>query len=458
MPSSISPPADSFALALRAVLDEWAQAHSPPRLTVAFSGGLDSTVLLAGLSRAGLAVPLRAVHVDHGLQRGSADWSEHCARAAAGLEVEFVTRRVAVDRASREGLEAAARAARYAALKELLAPDEWLLTAHHADDQLETLLLRMLRGTGVRGLRGIIGFGRFGAGWLGRPLLGFTRDALRAEAAARGLTWVEDPSNAEMRHDRNYLRLQVLPALRSRWPAAAHHAQRLAEQARDAEQLLEAQAGADAQTLAAPWHVPREALAALDAARQRNLVRHLLRAIGLEVPSARKIEELRHALLTSHAESHARVAWPGAEGRVYRGALYLLPPLPAASPEGYSARVAASVPWVGPEGRVELVPAQDGCGLPQSWVDEGLTLRFRRGGERFRPHGRDHRHSLRSLFQERGIVPWLRDRVPLIYRGTELAAIGDLWQSAEAVAAAPNEPRWRVKWTEHLAAHAPTPQ
>ncbi len=122
-------------------------------------------------------------------------------------------------------------------------PGEWLLTAHHADDQLETLLLRLLRGTGVRGLRGIIAFAPFGAGWLGRPLLDFTREELRAEAAARKLAWLEDPSNAEPRHDRNYLRLEVLPALRARWPAAAHHAERLAEQASDAERLLEAVAG-----------------------------------------------------------------------------------------------------------------------------------------------------------------------------------------------------------------------
>jgi tRNA(Ile)-lysidine synthase len=458
MPGSAPPPADPFALKLRAVLDEWARVHPPPRISVAFSGGLDSTVLLAALARAALSVPLRAVHVDHGLQHGSADWSAHCAREAAALGVEFVAQRVAVDRASSEGLEAAARTARYAALRALLAPGEWLLTAHHADDQLETLLLRMLRGTGVRGLRGIIAFGRCGVGWLGRPLLGFTREELRGEATARGLSWLEDPSNAEIRHDRNYLRFHVLPALRSRWPTAASRAQRLAEQASDAEQLLEAQAYADARPLAAAWHVPRAALAALEPARQRNLLRHLLRALELEVPSARKIEELRAALLSSHAESHARVAWPGAEGRVYRSALYLMPSLPPASPEGYSAPLAAGAPWVGPEGRVELVPAHDGRGLPQSWLDEGLTLRFRRGGERFRPHDRAHRHSLRSLFQERGVVPWLRDRVPLIYRGSELAAIGDLWHSADAAAAGPNEPRWRVQWTEHLAVHAPVPQ
>jgi tRNA(Ile)-lysidine synthase len=446
---------DAFAARLRAVLDGWAAQHAPPRVTVAFSGGLDSTVLLATLCRIERPAHVRVAHVDHGLQPRSAEWSEHCARVAAAHGVEFVALSVAVDRGSGEGLEAAAREARYGALRELLAPGEWLLTAHHADDQLETVLLRMLRGTGVRGLRGIIAFAPFGAGWLGRPLLGFTRNELRAEAEARRLSWIDDPSNAEPRHDRNYLRLHALPALRARWPAAAQHAERLAEQASDAERLLEAVAAEDARALSAPWHVPRATLAALDPARQRNLLRHLLRLAGLDAPSARKLEELRRGLLESHAESRTRVRWPSGEGRIYREALHLLAPLPPASPRGYTAQLAPGESWVGPEGRLTLARGRDRDGLPQSWLDRGLTVRFRGGGERFRPRGRDHHHSLKHLFQESGVVPWMRDRVPLLYRGDELAAIADLWISADVDLAPASEPRWSVQWTEHPAALAP---
>ena len=446
---------DAFAARLRAVLDGWASPQAPPRVTVAFSGGLDSTVLLSTLCRLRLAARVRAAHVDHGLQPQSAAWGEHCARVAAAHGSELVSVRVAVDRTAGEGLEAAAREARYGALRGLLLPGEWLLTAHHADDQLETVLLRMVRGTGVRGLRGIIAFGPFGAGWLGRPLLKFTRAELRAEAEARGFAWIDDPSNAEPRHDRNYLRLHVLPALRARWPAAAQHAERMAEQASDAEGLLEVVAAEDARALPAPWHVPRATLAALAPARQRNLLRHLLRLAGLDAPSARKIEELRHALLESRAESRARVRWPSGEGRIYREALHLIAPLPTASPRGYAARVGPGESWVGPEGRLTLVPADARVGLPQSWLERGLTLKFRGGGERFRPRGRAHHHSLKHLFQESGVVPWMRDRVPLLYRGDDLAAIGDLWISADVDAAPASEPRWRVHWTEHPAALAP---
>jgi tRNA(Ile)-lysidine synthase len=458
MPTSAkSGPGEKSALApkLRAVLDGWAALHPPSAVTVALSGGLDSTVLLATLCGLDFPARIRAAHVDHGLHPRSGEWSAHCAAVAAAHGVELSSVRVAVDRASGEGLEAAARAARYRALGELLSPGEWLLTAHHADDQLETLLLRMVRGTGVRGLRGIIAFAPFGNGWLGRPLLDVTREELRAEAIARKLEWLEDPSNAELRHDRNYLRLEVLPALRARWPAAAHHAERLAEQASDAERLLEAAAGEDARALAEPWHVPRATLAALEPVRQRNLLRYLLRAVGLAAPSARTIEQLREAVLESHSESRTRVRWPGGEGRVFREALYLLAPLPPPSPRDHAADITIDTPWTGPEGRVELTPAPDGPGLAQSWVEQGLTLRFRAGGERFRPHGREHHHSLKHLFQEHGVVPWMRERVPLLYRGEELAAIGDLWISAAAGDAAAGEPRWRVQWTRHSTLCAP---
>jgi tRNA(Ile)-lysidine synthase len=446
---------DRLLAKLRAVLEEWAARTAPPRVTVAFSGGVDSTVLLALLRRLELGLPLRAAHVDHGLHPDSQRWSRHCESVAADLGVELVTSRVAVDRASPHGLEAAAREARYAALGELLAPGEWLLTAHHADDQLETLLLRLLRGSGVRGLRGIVSFAPFAAGWLGRPLLECTRAELVDVARSMSLAWLEDPSNRETRHDRNYLRADVLPALRARWPAAAVQAERLAAQMADAEEILEAVAAADGESLVAPWHVPRVALAALSPARQRNLLRYLVRCAGMGTPSARKIDELRGALLTARANASPVVAWPTGQARVFRHALYLLGPLAQASPRGYSARLAKDASWSGPEGRVALVPAADDDGLPESWLDGGLTMRFRGGGERFRPRGREHHHTLKHLFQEAGVVPWMRARVPLLYRGAELVAIGDLWLTADVDAAPRAEPRWRVAWTRDSPLTAP---
>jgi tRNA(Ile)-lysidine synthase len=215
----------------------------------------------------------------------------------------------------------------------------------------------------------------------------------------------------------------------------------------DAEQLLEAIAAADAASLTVPWCLPRAALAALDVARQRNLVRHLVRRAGLGIVSARKIDELRDALLGVRAGTQPLVRWPAGEGRVFREALYLLAPLRPPSPPDYEAPVAIGAAWSGSEGQVAVVRARGADGLPESWLTRGLTLRFRGGGERFKPHGRGHHHTLKHLFQEAGVVPWMRARVPLLYRDAELVAVGDLWVSSAVDAVPESEPRWRVEWT-----------
>jgi tRNA(Ile)-lysidine synthase len=439
--------------ALRGALGSWGAL--PKRITVALSGGVDSTVLLAALVRLGLYVPIRAAHVHHGLHPDSARWGAHCAALAESLGVGYVMRSVEVQRASGLGLEAAARDARYGVLRELLAPGEWLLTAHHADDQLETLLLRLVRGSGVRGLRGIVAFAPFGVGALGRPLLTVTRAEIEAVAREWRLEWLDDPANRVLGHDRNYLRWHVLPSLRERWPAAARLSVRLAAQMAEAEQILESVAAADAARLAAPWYLPRAVLAGLDSVRQRNLLRHLVRRCELGVPAAYKIDELRTALLDARPDTRPLVRWPTGEGRVFRDALYLAAPLAAPSPAGFSARVARDSSWSGPEGRIALVRTEAPGGLPESWLDDGLTLRFRAGGERLRPRGRAHHHTLKHLFQEAGVVPWMRARVPLCYRGEQLVAVGDLWTTADADAH-DDEPRWRIEWTPIAPVLAPS--
>lgn len=444
-----SAPTEPFLVELRAAIERWPAPEQPPRFVVAFSGGLDSTVLLAALCRLGAGPRVLAVHVDHGLQPEAAQWAQHCFDVAAALGAEFVAVKVAVERDSPAGLEAAAREARYRALEQHLAPGNVLLTAHHADDQLETVFLRMLRGSGVRGLRGIVSFGPYGAGFLGRPLLGFGRAELEAQARAWSLDWLEDPSNRSLRHDRNFLRHAVLPPLLERWPAAVANVGRLAAQMAEAEEILTAVAAEDARVIAVPSRVPRAALERLGAPRQRNLLRHLLREAGLGVPSALKIDELRSALLDSRAEAHPLVRWNGGEGRVYRRELHLLAPLPQTSTRAMPGVVTRDAAWQGPEGRVALERVQDAPGLPDSWLDAGLALRFREGGEHFRPFERRHAQPLRRWFQEVGVLPWMRDRIPLLYRGEALVAVGDLWLTADVAQAPATEPRWRVRWTDH---------
>ncbi|HEX7080886.1 MAG TPA: tRNA lysidine(34) synthetase TilS [Gammaproteobacteria bacterium] len=475
------------------------------RFAVAFSGGLDSTVLLAAMTRLPAVESLRALHVDHGLHPDSAEWERRCRRVCAEWSVPFRSVRIVVDRAARTGLEAAARDARYAALAELLAEGETLLTAHHADDQLETLLLRLLRGTGVRGLRGILPRAPLGRGEIVRPLLAASRAEIRAIAEDWMLDWLEDPSNRSLEHDRNLVRAKLLPVIRERWgDAALRSAARLAAAMGDAEEILVSVAEADlAAAGAVADRVPLAPLRALQAARRRNALRHAIRRANLPMPNADRLERLCAAIAESGPGARARVQWPGGEARVYRDRLYLLaaPRTPERSAERRSersaragaerarvgaplaapaGRVSAESPWEGPEGRLVLEPvdapdagegaaeaasaaprgaaagdprtgarAPEAAGMPESWARQGLDVRFRAGGERFKPAGDAHHRSLKHWFQQRGIVPWMRDRVPLLYRGDRLVAVADLALDDEALRAAPAEPRWRVRWHDH---------
>lgn len=416
------------------------------KFAVAFSGGLDSTVLLAAICRLTPRPEVRALHVDHGLHPNSKDWERHCRAAAASLGAGYGSLRCPVEPAPGESVEAQARAVRYLALEELLAPGEVLLTAHHADDQLETVMLRLLRGTGVRGLRGIAPLKRFGAGFLARPLLGVSRAELLAAAMDLGLDWIEDPSNRDTRFDRNYIRAELIPRLTERWPAAARTVGRAASQMAEAQQILDEAALADAP--GDPDRIDCAVLRDLSPIRRRNVLRHSVARLGLPMPDTRQMKELIRALDVRRRDAGPRVQWPGGEARIYRDRLYVLEPLPAASPPGYTGKVSLARPWSGPEGRIRLVSGS-GQGLPANWAEEGFSVRFRQGGERFRPMGRPHSRPLKKWLQEAGVPPWLRARIPLLYREDALVAVGDLWIADAAAESAGNRIRWQVQWTDH---------
>ncbi len=416
------------------------------RYVIAFSGGLDSSVLAHAL--AGADIPVVAVHIDHGLQEQSAEWSRHCEAFVESLGLEFRCRKVAVQLESGKGPEASARDARYAALHGELAKGDWLLSAHHREDQAETLLLNLVRGSGPAGIAGIGSVRRFGPGWLVRPLLDFDRSDLRAYAEAADINWIEDPSNQDKRFDRNFLRHEILPRLKTRWPDIASRLQRSASHASEATSLLVDLANIDLDALGGRTdRLPVPELLDLPRYRQKNLIRHALRASGLTVPTALQLDTILDELLPARRDAQPQVRWPGGSARRYRDFLYLLPDLLADTlPVG---------PILGSKidlgfglGTLHFEPGVE-RGLDARLVGPGLHLESRKGGEKIRIDNQGHTKKLKKLLQEKGIVPWMRDRVPLVYSGERLVAIGDLWIAADAAAS----PGVSIRWTDRPALH-----
>ncbi|MCU0935567.1 MAG: tRNA lysidine(34) synthetase TilS [Gammaproteobacteria bacterium] len=440
--------ASSRAFSARALATVLRDLPAAPRYRVAFSGGLDSTVLLHALAEArdDLGGALEAVHVNHGLHGDAGRWAEHCARVCAGLGV--ACRVVAVDAAAAPGEspEAAARHARYRAFEGVTGEGEALLTAHHQDDQAETLLLHLLRGSGVRGLAAMPVRRALGRGWLGRPLLGWPRAALRAWAEARGLAWVEDPSNRDERLDRNFLRRQVLPLLEARWPGATRVLARDAALQAQASVLLDALAREDAAAARGPEQgtLSVRALLALTPTRRDEALREWLRRRGLPAPSAVHLGHVVRDVLLSREDAAARVAWPGAEVWRYRDALVALPPVVAASgTRAWSWN--PPEPLTLPAGTLAAAPAV-GEGLAAARLaGVAVAVRLRSGGERCRLPGRGHHHALKKLLQAHGVPPPVREWLPLVYVGEDLAAVADLWV-CEPWQAGPGERGWVLRW------------
>ncbi len=434
---------------LDAVLAAALAARPAPRILIAYSGGMDSHVLLHLLWRRQGPEPLLAVHVNHGLSPQANHWETHCRRVCDALGIACHTERVTITPGS-QGLEASARAARYAVFKTQLDDGDLLVFGHHADDQAETLLYRLLRGGVPAGMPVTRPLGR---GRLLRPLLDIPRAVLRDYAERLCLNWIEDESNTRLDFDRNYLRHRVLPTLTARWPDAVARLQRAAARSRAAAELERDLAAIDLAGLdERPERVGRSlslaGLAALATHRQRNLLRHwqLLGATGQE-PGTRHLDSLFRDLIGAAPDAVPLVEWSGGQWRRFRDRLYLLPAHWGASPS----RDRGPWPW-SPEMPLELpdgahlrARCAPGRGVRVTVPGVPLSVRYRQGGERVHPLGRGASNTLKKVLLERGLEPWLRDRVPLIERAGELIAVGDLFV-CQSAAAGFAEPGWLPEW------------
>ena len=402
-------------------------APPDPPLLLAFSGGLDSTALLhrlandASLQRG----KLRAMHVHHGLHAQADEWAMHCTRLCESFGVPLQVIRAKVARDGGEGLEAAARQARYAAIRDVLEPGEILVTAHHQNDQAETFLLRALRASGPDGLAAMRAWRPFAHGWHWRPLLQTPRSALIAYAEQHGLDWIEDPSNADTDFDRNFLRHRVLPLLRERWPQADAAFARSAALNAEASELLSAEdaralataATLDARTLSV------SALLALPSARRARVLRRWIHRLRLPPLPGEGPTRIEAELLPAPADADARFDWHGATIRRWRDLLHASlsrPPLPPAWRQDWDGRL----PLVLPCGDTLSLEGADALPSP-------VHAHARAGGERITLPGRTHSTTLKNVLLDLGVPPWTREILPLLSTPSgELLAAGDLVYSA----------------------------
>jgi tRNA(Ile)-lysidine synthase len=434
-----------------AVADCLSGGLSGQPLCVAFSGGIDSTVLLHALCRSDIS-QLRAVHVDHQLYAESGEWARHCQQFCDRYGVPLTVLKVTVDAATGSGLEAAARAARYGAIAELLQADECLLTAHHRTDQLETYLLQLFRGAGMHGLAAMGSLSAQGALQIARPLLDVPAADVRAYATAQSLNWLEDPSNADIRFDRNYVRHVLVPAVLERWPAADRTVGRAARLSGEALEILEAVAVMDLQGALEGNRLPLSVLRGLSVARQKNLLRTVIRSLDLPIPSEKQLSQALMLMLEARADSHPEVAWPGAKIYRFRDSLWFYPEhlnpssLPAPV-EPYRWDTAKPLDMGPVRGTLRLAESSGG-GIAADYLAAELEVSFRKGGERLRPSDKSRTRDLKNLLQESDIPPWMRSHIPLIYSGERLLAVGDLWTNAEFVAR-PDQAGRGVIWTNH---------
>lgn len=417
MPPATTPPS------LLAALHDLQQAP----LWVGLSGGLDSSVLLHLLAHhaPARAHGLRAVHVHHGLHADADAWADHCVRLCTALHIDLTVVPVSVARHAGDGPEAAARNARYAAFAATLADGDVLALGHHRDDQAETFLLRAVRASGPAGLGAMRRWRTIGTARLWRPLLDTARADLLAYAQANGLAWIEDPSNADVALDRNFLRERVLPLLRERWPHVDAAFARSARLLADADALLD---DGDAIALARATTADPACLSAIElqhlpAARRARVLRRWIAGLRLPPLPGNGVERIEKDLLAARADAEASFAWQGVAVTRWRDLLHAGRQR-AALPRDWRLDWDGSRPATLPDGGLLQLVGADRLPAP-------CVLRARTGGERITLPGRGHSHALKHVLQDLGIPPWVREQLPLLSNAEgELLAAGDLVYSA----------------------------
>lgn len=406
---------------IRHLLDRLAVLPDTEKYWIGFSGGADSTALLQALyeCRQQLEAPIHAVHFHHGLQDGADAWQSHCEAFCRKREIPFHSEKLEIGQLGNGNVEEESRNGRYRAVGQLLGKEETYLTAHHAEDQAETLFLNLMRGSGIEGLAGIPGLRTLEKGWVARPLLDFHRTDLEQFLLERQVDWLTDPSNADTVFDRNYLRQDLFPLLEKRWPGVVNRLSRTARNARITSTamavFIESQSG---ELIRDRFKMPLQKLLELEPEMQTLITRQWLRRHEIPMLPEARLREFLDQLAGSQLVNHAEVQWGDWMIKRYQRDLWLHrrePFLPC-----------PTVRWkqgkqldLGPDcGLLRL--AGKSVPIPGSW-----KVRARKAGDRIRllPNGPSHK--IKQLFQNAFIPSWLRSGIPVLEWDNEPVALGD---------------------------------
>jgi tRNA(Ile)-lysidine synthase len=399
-------------------------------LAVLPTGRKPSVRLRRGAQDAVLPRPrVRAIHVNHGIHPNAGRWAAHCRALGRrfGVDVRVLTTRIV--RTPGVSLEAAARDARYALLAGELKPGECLLTGHHEDDQLETVLLQLFRGAGVAGLAAMPALAPFAGGWLARPLLSRSRTELEVWARSHKLSWIDDDTNADECLDRNYLRRQVLPLIRERWKGVGSAVSRSARHAAEAQRLLDSLARTDVERASSGAALFVPSLRALPSDRRRNALRFWIMQRGARVPDTSRLDELAGPLIDARPDANPSVTWGDVTATRHADLLSL-------GSATDQIDTSADIEWLwitsprldlGAEGGTLELKADPHGPIDLDILPERVTVSRRRGGERLRPRRGGPRRTLKSLLQESHLPIAQRSRLPLVFSGVTLLTVGSLW-------------------------------
>ncbi|HHL2822447.1 TPA: tRNA lysidine(34) synthetase TilS [Citrobacter murliniae] len=404
------------------------------QILVAFSGGLDSTVLLHQLVQWRTQHPevsLRAIHIHHGLSPHADEWVTHCESICAQWQVPLVVERVQLQDDG-SGIEAQARRARYQAFEQTLLSNEILMTAQHLDDQCETFLLALKRGSGPAGLSAMGESSPFAGTRLIRPLLTQTRDELEKWARTHALSWIEDESNQVDAYDRNFLRLRIIPLLQQRWPHFAEATARSASLCAEQESLLDELLAQDlADCVTAQGALRLEPLMMKSDVRRAALLRRWLAGLNAPMPSRDALERIWQEVALAREDAVPRLCFGGYEIRRYQSQLWWVKSVVGQS-ETVIPWLCTKTPLVLPVGlgTVQLLPDGE---LRKPRANETVSIRFKAPGL-LHIVGRNGGRKLKKIWQEQGIPPWRRDTTPLLFYGDTLIAAAGVFVTREGMA------------------------